>query len=192
MKNVPLFACAIILTSCVSVREHEFRHPLQSGCSDFPIWETLVRWEEFPLSTASFRLAVAPDTGQGPTSLVVLDSGKLVNLGNPDNAPILIGAVGDQQKTCVLRTPLDDCPNARTVYERLKSETLPLGFGMDDPAEILVLHAPTYYLEFSDGQGNHNQWRFYGLGHPLQTVIDESMESLQRCLTPALDAYRGH
>ena len=144
------------------------------------------------MSTASFRLAVAPDTGQGPTILVVLDSGKLVNLGNPDNSPIFIGAVGDQQKTCVLRTTLDDCPNAWTVYERLKSETLPLGFGMDDPAEILILHAPTYYLEFTDGQGNHNQWRFYGRGHPLQSVIDDSMRSLQHCLTPALDAYHGH
>ena len=61
---------------------------------------------------------------------------------------------------------------------------------MQDPAEILVFHAPTYYLEFSDGQWNHNQWRFYGVDHPLQMVIDESLKALETCIAPALREYR--
>lgn len=80
---------------------------------------------------------------------------------------------------------------ASAVYERLRGESIPLGFAMEDPADILVLHAPGYYLEFSDGQGNHNQWRFYGMNHPLQAAIDESMDALQRCIAPARDAYYG-
>lgn len=87
--------------------------------------------------------------------------------------------------------PLDACPEATAVYERLKGESLPLGFGMNDPANILVFHAPTYYLEFSDGQANRNQWKFYGLGHPLQRLIDESIDYLQACMAPVRAAYDG-
>ena len=136
-------------------------------------------------------LRVDPDSGQGPTTLVVLDSGKLVNLGNPDNSPTFLAAVGDTERTCAVEMPLRDCPAASMVYDRLKGESIPLGFGMENPADILVFHAPTYYLEFSDGQANHNRWRFYGMNHPLQRVIDESLESLQACMAPALDAYKG-
>ena len=148
-------------------------------------------WTDAPLSSASFRFAVDPDTGQGPTTLVILDSGKLVNLGNPDNRPFFLAVIGDAERTCSVQMPLTACPEATAVYERLRGESLPLGFGMADPADILVFHAPTYYLEFSDGQANHNQWRFYGMDHPLQGVIDEAIDSLQACIAPVRAAYDG-
>ena len=147
-------------------------------------------WEDAPLSSASFRFAVDPDTDQGPTTLFVIDSGKMVNLGNPDNPPTFLAAIGDSERTCAVKMPLRDCPEASLVYERLKGESIPLGFDMEDPADILVFHAPMYYLEYSDGQSNHNRWRFYGRGHPLQRAIDESIDSLRDCTAPALEAYQ--
>ncbi|MBW8367818.1 MAG: hypothetical protein K0M70_08175 [Arenimonas sp.] len=191
MKSVPLAACAALLASCASAGLPDVRHPSKTGCESFPIGETVLWWQDAPLSSASFRFAVDPDTGQGPTTLVVLDSGKMVNLGNPDNSPIFLAAIGDAKRTCVVQMPLRDCPAASVAYERLKGASIPLGFGMEDPADIFVFHAPTYYLEFSDGQANHNQWRFYGMDHPLQRVIDESIESLESCIAPALAAYEG-
>ena len=76
-----------------------------------------------------------------------------------------------------------------SVYDALRTKSIPLGFGMDARSDILVFHAPTYYLEFSDGQGNHNRWRFYGDHHPLQKVIEDSIEALKSCWLPASDAY---
>ena len=191
MKSLLTVLCASILASCASADVRDARHPTGTGCKSFPVSETLLWWEDAPLSSASFRFAVDPDTGQGPTTLVILDSGKLVNLGNPDNQPFFLAVIGDAERTCSVQMPLKACPEATAVYERLSGESLPLGFGMADPADILVLHAPTYYLEFSDGQANHNQWRFYGMDHPLQRVIDESIDSLQACIAPVRAAYDG-
>jgi hypothetical protein len=146
-------------------------------------------YEEAPLSAASFRLAVSPDTGQGPTLLAVIDSGKEINLGNPDPPPYFLGVVGDSKKSCAVRLAWEECLPAQGVYDTLKKQSLPVGFEFDDPADILVFHAPTYYLGFSDGQGNHNQWRFYGLRHPLQPVIEQSFESLSPCFEAAERAY---
>jgi hypothetical protein len=190
MKGLSIAACATLLASCASAGGPEGRHPSTTGCEDFPISETLSWWGNAPLSVASFRFAIDPDTGQGPTTLVVLDSGKLADPGGPERSPFFLAAVGDEQRTCSVRLSLEDCPAASAVYDRLKGESIPLGFDMQDPAEVLVFHAPTYYLEFSDGQWNHNQWRFYGVGHPLQRVIDESLEALETCIAPALREYR--
>lgn len=191
MKHLAVIACVALITSCASAGGPEVRHPSGTGCGNFSISDTLFWWGGAPLSAASFRLAVQPDTGQGSTTLVVLDSGRMEDLENPDNSPFVLAAVGDSRRTCSVRFSLQDCPEAAVVYEQLKDESIPLGFDMETPAEVFVLHAPTYYLEFSDGQANHNQWRFYGVDHPLQLVIDESIDTLQTCIAPALEAYQG-
>lgn len=190
MKALSIAACTTILASCASAGGPEVRHPGTTGCENYPISDTLYWWGNAPLSPASFRFAIDPDTGQGPTTLVVLDSGKLTEPGAPERPPFIVAGVGDESRTCSVRLSLVDCPAASAVYERLKAESIPLGFDMQDPAEILVFHAPTYYLEFSDGQWNHNQWRFYGVEHPLQKVIDESLAGLEACIAPALKGYR--
>ncbi len=123
--------------------------------------------------------------------LAILDSGKLVNLGNSDSPQAFIGVVGNSERSCVVRMEWEQCHAAGLVYENLKRQSLPLGFEFDNPAEILVFHAPTYYLGFSDGQGNHNQWRFYGLRHPLQPIIQESLASLRPCWEEAEHAYNA-
>ena len=189
MKSLALAACAVLLASCASVGDPEVHHPRATGCENFPISDTLFWWADAPLSVASFRFAIDPDTGQGPTTLVVLDSGMMAEPGDPGRPPFFLAAVGDEKRTCSVRISLEDCPQASAVYDRLKGESIPLGFRMQDPAEVLVFHAPTYYLEFFDGQWNHNQWRFHGVGHPLQVVIDESLEALETCIAPALREY---
>jgi hypothetical protein len=191
MKCAIASLSVILLSSCVSLSPQTPWHPTQSGCTDRTLGETLQLWQEAPMSTASFRLAIHPDTGQGPTTLIAIDSGKLINLSNPDDPPVFIGAVGDTNKTCVVRIPLSQCPAASAVYNDLRTKSSPLGFGMDAPADILVFHAPTYYLEFVDGQGNHNQWRFYGTDHPLQETVENSINALKSCWQPASDAYHG-
>ena len=190
MKYLLLAASVICISSCATTGTSEVRHPSANGCKNFSILETLFWWGDAPLSMG-YRLAVDPDTGQGPTTLVVLDAGTFLNPGNPDSSSTFVAAVGDSERTCVVRTRLSECPAAASVYDRLKGQSIPLGFGMDDPTELLVFHAPTYYLEYSDGQSNHNQWRFYGTDHPLQPVIEESIVSLQACIAPALNAYHG-
>lgn len=179
----------LLLVSCASRPRETVWHPSEAGCTQRAVHETLISYEDAPISAASFRIAIDPDTGQGPTLLAVVDSGKEINLGNPDPPPFFLGVVGDSTKSCAVRVTWEECPAARAVYESLKTQSLPLGFEFEESAEILVLHAPTYYLEFSDGQGNHNQWRFYGLRHPLQTTIDQAFEALRPCFAPAERAY---
>jgi hypothetical protein len=189
VKGALIVFFIVLVSSCASVDTKFPWHPTQTGCYNHSISDTLLWWKEAPLSTASFRLAIDPDSGNGPTIITIIDSGKLINLGNPDNPPKFIGAVGDYDKTCVVRIPISECQSASLVYDKLRSQSIPLGFGMDDPREIMIFHAPNYYLEFSDGQGNHNQWQFYGSGHPLQKVVEESISKLKSCWLKAWDSY---
>jgi hypothetical protein len=182
---------ALMLGACASVDSETTWHPTQTECTNHSPGESLLWWQDSLKSSASFRLAIDPDSGQGPTVLVILESGRLNNLGDPDDPPVFIGAVGDASGSCVVRMPWSQCPAARRVHEALRGQSIPLGFAMDSPTEGWVFHAPTYFLEFSDGQGNHNQWRFYGTDHPLQRVIDESIDSLESCWLPASEAFNG-
>jgi len=192
LMRIPLYAVAVVvLASCVSVRlpAEDPWHPSSNGCFHKSIYETLMWGEEASLSSASFRFGVSPDTGQGPTVLVVLDSGKLINLGQEDDEPYVLGVVGTSEKTCVVRSSWTTCSVAGEVYETLQHASLPIGFGMSDPAEILVFHAPVYYLEYKDGQGNHNSWQFYGSNHPMQSTIDYAVESMKSCWVRAEALY---
>ncbi len=182
------FAC--LLASCSSERQQEtVWQPTQADCSNHSLWPSLLWWNTAQLSAASFRLAIQSDTGQGPTVLVVLDSGKSLILGHPGKSPSFIGAVGGSRKTCVIRLLFSQYPAATSVYNTLRHKSIPLGFDFDHSNGITVLHAPTYYLGYSDGQGNHNQWRFCGTDNPLQTVIKNSINALKGCWSPALRMY---
>ena len=189
------FCTACLLSSCASHQSQEaIWQPSQTGCSNHSLGDSLLWWETAPLSWASYRLAIQPDTGQGPTILVILDSGKSNPWGDPDGrstqkSPVFIGAVGDSSRTCVINIPFSKCPAATSVYNMLQHKSIPLGFDMDNPLGVTILHAPTYYLDYSDGQGNFNQWRFYGSDHPLQKVIRNSINKLKSCWAPALKAY---
>ena len=189
------FSTAYLLSSCASSQPQEAAwQPTQTGCSNHSLGDSLLWWGTSGLSWASYRLAIEPDTGQGPTILVILDSGKSNPWGNPNGRstqklPVFIGAVGGTSRTCVINIPFSKCPAARSVYNTLQHTSIPLGFDMDNPLGITVLHAPTYYLDYSDGQGNRNQWRFYGTGHPLQAVIKKSIKKLRGCWAPAMKAY---
>jgi hypothetical protein len=191
MRTTVAILGSVILAGCALNPIGDPWHPAASGCTARAIHETLLWYDDAPLSSASFRVAVRPDTGQGPTVLAVIDSGKQINLGNPDPPAYFLGVVGDSEKSCAVRMAWEECPAATTVYETLKAKSLPLGFEFEAPADILVFHAPTYYVGFSDGQGNHNQWRFYGLRHPLQPVVDEAMAALRPCLAAAERAYNA-
>jgi hypothetical protein len=191
MRTLVGSLATVLLVACNSGPHREPWHPIDSGCTARAVHETLMWPEDAPISSASFRVAVSPDTGQGPTVMAVIDSGRLVNLGNPDSPPYFLGVVGDSTKSCAVRMTWEQCPSAVRVYETLKRQSLPLGFEFDKPAVILVFHAPTYYVGFSDGQGNHNQWRFYGLRHPLQPVIDDALDTLRPCLEAAKRAFNA-
>jgi hypothetical protein len=172
---------ACLLASCASEhRRATAWQPTQAGCSNHSLLPSLLSWNTAPLSAASFRLAIQPDTGQGPIILVLLDSGKSLKLGQPDKPPSFIGAVGGLSRTCVIRVPFSQCPAARSVYNSLRHKSIPLGFAFDHPNGITVLHGRTYYLGYSDGQGNHNQWRFYGTDNPLQTAMRKAIGKLAR------------
>jgi hypothetical protein len=191
MKSIITAIFTFMLCACASTSNRTTWHPTQTGCFDRGLHETLIMWQDAPLSSASFRIARKPDTGQGPAILVVIDSGKLVNLDNPDNLPIFVAAIGDFKRTCVKQMPLTECPAASAVYDSLRTKSIPLGFDMESPADIRVFHANMYYIDFNDGQGNYNQWHFYGTKHPLQSVINESLDSLQLCWQPTMDTFHG-
>jgi hypothetical protein len=144
------------------------------------------------LSVGSFRLAVDPDTSRGPTTAVTLESGKIKDPANPTNEPYLLVAVGDQNRSCVVRTSFAQCPAAMRIVERLKQASVPLGLGLDEPSgALLVLHGSTYHVESVDGFGNHHHLVFSEAGHPFEELIKHSLGSLESCMKPAADAYHG-
>ncbi|KFN50131.1 hypothetical protein [Arenimonas composti] len=189
MKSVSTLLLAGLMNPAAAAA-HETPFAIATGCQDAPLEQTLLA-ASAPLSAASFRIARLPDGAREPALAVMLDRGFRRDLGGPEQPLLVLTAVGGRERSCIVRLSVNDCPQAAAVYDRLRGESIPLGFDMETPGNTLVLHATTYRLEFLDGQGNHNTWRYAGIAHPLATVIDESMAALESCLAPARAAYEG-
>ncbi|WP_159015337.1 hypothetical protein [Cognatiluteimonas profundi] len=187
------YLLVLVLVICSSaVDAKEYWHPNNSGCFSQTLSDTLFAWEAAPeLSAGGIRIAVQPDTGNGPTRLVVIDPGHGEIFGSPAVDPFLLVAVGTGRRTCVHKEPIHECPAALSVLQSLHRQSIPVGFQADSPALLPVIHGETYYLDFRDGQGNLNQWRFYGAYHPMQAVIEVSFEQLKECISPVQASLDG-
>jgi hypothetical protein len=75
-------------------------------------------WAERTLSVGTFRLALDRDTSRGPTTAVTLETGTIKQQSNPKNQPYLLVEVGDDKRSCSLRTSFTQCPAAGEVVAR--------------------------------------------------------------------------
>lgn len=164
-------------------------HPIEAGCHEQSVSASLRAWHETPRSTSSLRFAVEPDTGRGPTVVVAMDKGLNRSL-RADKEPVLIVAVGDPFRTCVIRMPLAACDAAPDARQALLATEVPVGQDFDSDF-ILRLHATTFHLQWSDGSGNGNAVSYTDDQHPVSVAVAGAVKKLEHCIEPAMKAYRA-
>lgn len=185
----PCLALFIIVCLAAQARAGEPAwHPVEAGCHEQSPFASLRAWNDAPRSTSSLRFAVEPDTGRGPTVVVAMDRG-LNRALKASGEPMLVVAVGDALRTCVTRTPLAACEAAQEARKALLATDIPVGRD-HDAGFILRLHATTFHLQWTDGSGNSNAVSFTDEMHPVSLAVGAAMEKLERCIAPAMTAYR--
>ncbi|WP_156969944.1 hypothetical protein [Arenimonas malthae] len=193
MQRALLTAClATTLAGCKSV---DFGwSPTETGCVERGLFEAMEEPGDLPegdLGNTDIRVGRLPDTGNGLAYLVHFDR-RFGGLGQVMGSPRVRLSVGDWNKrTCTVVMDQDECPESAEVYQRLASQSLPLGFLFEDPSGLSLMHGTTYYLQAFDGNGNETRWSYYGsTAHPLQNEIDRAIDGLSRCLSHVQAAYR--
>lgn len=182
----------LFLIACLSAQASAGEspwHPVEAGCHGQSVAASLRAWHDAPHSTSSLRFAVEPDTGRGPTVVVAMDKGLNRSL-HADKAPVLLVAVGDLFRTCVIRTPLAACDAAPEARDALLATDIPVGRDFDSDF-ILRLHATTFHLQWSDGSGNDNAVSYTDDQHPVSLAVAGAMEKLEHCIEPAIKAWRA-
>jgi len=183
-----IFPLLVLLTSCTSTNVDFDWEPLETGCQNKALfWPALTEYSEISLS--SVRFGYQPDTGRGPAFLVTIDSG--ANHMEQTDESFFLAAYGDYEKSCAIKMPLDECPEAGVLLEELAKVQLPLVYAFDNPEGILLMHGTNYYLSSNDGLGNFNTWSFYGYGHPMIEIIEQSKQKIEHCTSKALSMYEG-
>ena len=178
----------LVAISPVTSATEKAWHPVESGCYQQSVLDSVAAWRDAPYSSSSLRIAVVPDSGRGPATVVALDKGINRELG-ANNEPVLIAAVGDGLRTCVHRMPISACEPAQRVRTELSSIEIPLARDLDAGFSIR-LHATQYHLQWRDGSANANAVSYVDPEHPVARAVTEAMASLDSCLAPARDAWR--
>lgn len=166
---------------------------LQDGCFDGPPIPTTKRDEgmridqlpgldDMPMSGDSIRFIITPDSYRGDGLLMVqIDSGMRRSMGAAGQ-PFVIATVGNWRRTCTVRMPLVECPEAAQVKEELARLRIPVGYGMG-PLDRLTLHATTYSLQFYGH--SLNRLSYFGMENPLEEPLEKAKALLQPCWQPA-------
>lgn len=169
---------------------------LQNGCFDGPPIATTEQEEgmrldqlpgldDMPMSGDSIRFVITPDSYRDDGLLMVqIDSGMRRSMG-AEGQPFLIATAGNWRRTCTVRMPLDECPEAAQVKEDLARLRIPVGYGMG-PLDRLTLHATSYSMQFYGH--NLNRLSYFGVGNPLEEPLEKAKALLQPCWQPAFDA----
>lgn len=189
---VALFAALGVTADPIDARYAPF---LQTGCVDGPPIAAGLHAEEsraeplplddMPMSARSLRFIIAPDGFRGDGLLSVqIDSGLRRSLG-AGGRPFLLATVGHARRTCTVRMPLDDCPQAAAVSERLQRLQVPVGHGFEEP-DTLSLHTTRYALQFH-GE-DVNQLSYSTPGNPLEQPLEAARAALKSCWQAAFDA----
>jgi hypothetical protein len=189
MNHLPAYLTVLFLAPFAAAHaSSKVWHPIESGCHEHSVNESLTSWRDAPHSPSSLRLAVAPDTGRGPAVVVALDKGLHRALG-ANGEPILIAAVGDMRLTCVHRMPLSACEPAQRTNRELASMQVPLSHDFD--AEFSIrLHATEYHLQWRDGSANANSVSYLDPDHPVSAAVTKAIGDLEACWSPAMAAWQ--
>ena len=137
------------------------------------------------MSGQSLRFIISPDNYRGDGLLMVqIDSGLRRSMG-ADSKPFLLATVGKWSRTCTIRVPLDECPEAIKVRDRLTNLQIPIGYGFEG-LDRIALHATRYSIQFNGAEPN--RLSYFMPGNPLGAPLEEAREALRECWRPAFEA----
>ena len=184
LVRLALIAFGLVPAGLVAEPVEQTWHPSESGCFERTLHESLRHWSTLPLSVGSYRFSVLPDS-RGPIIAVAFDSGSSP-VSAPERVPMVIGAVGDMSRTCVVRVPAKDCPGAASALKGLSELELPVRFEVA-PDLKLRLHPVKYSVEVIDSYGLRNRWSSFS-GGPLHAPVESAVSELSGCLEAASTA----
>jgi hypothetical protein len=169
--------------------EQQFHDPFWNGFNEGCIGRDIITdifWMDFPveLSHASFAFGYKPDTGNGPSFFVRLDSGDIRVSPEKRTKNVFIATSLDN-KSCIVKTDYKQCPKAKEAYDLLSKATIPVASYFESPSRMAVMHYTEFYLYVRDGRGLENRWVQRSGDSPLPTYIEKASGLLQECSKPA-------
>lgn len=181
----------LALNGCIATGESlddYFWEPEASGCRDRSIFDIAIHMDP---TDVMFRRR--PDRGNRQ-SIAIYYQNHVTLFDSLESVPPpqLIIAYGGGDRTCVHRIEQTTCPAASDVYDRLLSIQMSPGYMRENPWGRIVMHADGYEIVAKDGYSNRIEWSSQlGGGDPFKNVIDQSLDHLESCITPARKMFEA-